>query len=259
MYMHQLKMSIVALLIAATPAMATMEFATQAGMVPPAAPTVPLTTLKGKVLETMTSGGYTYILLQQEKESKWIAVPETTITAGETVEVLQGTEMGELVSKTLKRTFPNIMFSNGLANPKPKEDTATTTKKMAAHASVGLNAASGTTETALAANIKVDKATGANAYTVAEINASRANLNGKRVAVRGKIVKVSKGIMKTNWYHLRDGSGETTAKTNDLVATGRTDLLLGDTVTATGTIATDKDFGGGYFYEVIMEETTFTP
>jgi len=257
--MHRVKMSIVALFIAATPALATMEMATQAGMAPPAAPSAPLSTLKGKVLETMASGGYTYILLQLEKETKWIAIPETPMSVGETVEVLPGTEMGELVSKTLKRTFPNIMFSTGLANPKPKENKETATKKMAAHASVGLDTAAATGETALTSNIKVDKATGGNAYTVAEVNTTRTALNGKRITVRGKIVKASKGIMKTNWYHLRDGSGDAATKTNNLVVTGRTELLLGDTVTATGTIATDKDFGGGYFYEVIMEEASFTP
>jgi hypothetical protein len=255
--MHQIKMSFVALLIAATPALATMEMATQAGMSPPSTTTAK--TLKGKVLETVTSGGYTYILLQLPKESKWVAIPETYITTGETVEVLQGSEMGELYSKTLKRTFPSIQFSSGLAVERPRESPEVTTKKLAAHASVGLDTAKEKGEDLLAANIKIDKATGDNAYTIEGINTNKSNLNGKRVTVRGKIVKASKGILKTNWYHLRDGSGDAAKKTNNLVVTGRTELLLGDTVTATGTIATDKDFGGGYFYEVIMEGTTFSP
>jgi hypothetical protein len=250
-------MSFMALLMAATPAFATMEMATQAGMAPPEAATPAVSTLKGKVLETMTSGGYTYIHLQLEKESKWIAIPETFITEGETVEVIKGNDMGELYSKTLKRTFPSIMFSSGLSTPRAKESPEAASKKKSAHASVGLDTAGGNTEDLLAANLKIDKATGENAYTVAEINTNRAALSGKRVTVRGKIVKVSKGIMKTNWYHLRDGSGDAKAKTNNLVVTGRTELLLGDTVTATGTIATDKDFGGGYFYEVIMENANF--
>lgn len=258
--MRYLIVSIVMLCLWVAPAFATMEMAVQGGLTPPPVPEVEATTmLKGKVLETMTSAGYTYVNLQMEKEAKWVAIPETKVTVGETMEFLPGIEMGSHYSKTLKRTFPNIVFSGGINGPPPKEDKEVTIRKQAAHTSIGLDTTKEDGGGGLAANIKVSKATGENAFTVEEINTKRAALANKRVTVRGKIVKVSKGIMGTNWYHLRDGSGDAAKKTNNLVTTGRTEMILGDTATATGTIHTDKDFGSGYFYEVIMEETTFTP
>lgn len=214
-------------------------------------------TMKGPVLETMNSGGYTYVSLDLEGIIQWIAIPESAVAKGDLLEILPGVEMGEHYSKSLKRTFPSIIFSPGLAGEKPKEDPEVTKKKKSAHASVGVDPAKEGGGEALLANIKVEKAAGENAYTVEEIVSKRVELDNKRVTVRGKVVKASKGIMGTNWYHLRDGSGSADMKTNNLVVTGRNELLLGDTVTATGVIHKEKDFGGGYYYDVIMEESSF--
>jgi len=68
----------------------------------------------GKVVETMSSGGYTYICLEKEGKRSWAAVPPTEVKVGEEIEVLPGTEMGTFKSKTLNRTFDNIIFSSGI-------------------------------------------------------------------------------------------------------------------------------------------------
>lgn len=101
--------------------------------------------------------------------------------------------------------------------------------------------------------IKVDKATGPDAYTVAEIHAKGAALDKKKVTVRGKVVKVSAGIMNRNWIHLRDGSGDQAKGTHNLVVTSQDTAAVGDVVTASGTLAKDRDFGSGYHYAVIIE------
>ena len=122
------------------------------------------------------------------------------------------------------------------------------------------NAASGGSEGAKAPvasePIKVEKAKGADAYTVSETYEKAAKLDKKTVVVRGKVVKVSKGIMGKNWVHLRDGSGDAGMGTNNLVATTQDAPIVGDVVTATGTLYKDKDFGAGYKYQVIVEEAT---
>lgn len=107
-------------------------------------------------------------------------------------------------------------------------------------------------------DVKVDKAAGPGAYTIGEIYAQRAALDKTKVTVRGKVVKVSGGIMDRNWIHLRDGSGDPAQKTHDLVVTSRDLAVVGDVVTATGTLAKDKDFGSGYRYSVIVEGATVT-
>ena len=125
------------------------------------------------------------------------------------------------------------------------------------------NAASGGSEGAKAPAtsepIKVEKAKGADAYTVSEAYEKAGKLDKKAVVVRGKVVKVSKGIMGKNWVHLRDGSGDPGKGTNNLVVTTQDDPKIGDVVTAKGTLYKDKDFGSGYKYQVIVEEATVKP
>lgn len=104
--------------------------------------------------------------------------------------------------------------------------------------------------------IRVDKATGPDAYTVGEIHAKGAKLEKKKVTVRGKVVKVSTGIMNRNWVHLRDGSGDSAKGTHNLVVTTQDAPSVGDVVTAKGVLAKDKDFGAGYVYAVIVEEAS---
>jgi hypothetical protein len=107
--------------------------------------------------------------------------------------------------------------------------------------------------------IKVEKAKGADAYTVFETYEKAGKLDKKTVVVRGKVVKVSKGIMGKNWVHLRDGSGDSGKGTNNLVVTTQGDPKVGDVVIAKGTLYKDKDFGAGYKYQVIVEEATVKP
>lgn len=109
---------------------------------------------------------------------------------------------------------------------------------------------------AAAEQIRVEKAKGADAYTVSEAYEKAGKLDKKSVVVRGKVVKVSKGIMGKNWVHLRDGSGDSGKGTNNLVVTTQDDPKVGDVVTAKGTLYKDKDFGAGYKYAVILEEAT---
>jgi hypothetical protein len=80
--------------------------------------------LAGKVVETMNTGGYTYICLEKDGKKGWIAIPPTKVAVGQEVQVKPGMEMGKFISKTLNRTFDNILFSPGLvseANAKAPE------------------------------------------------------------------------------------------------------------------------------------------
>ncbi len=103
-------------------------------------------------------------------------------------------------------------------------------------------------------NIKVAKATGPDARTVAEIVAKGANLKGKAVVVRGQVVKFTPGILGKNWIHLRDGSGTAADGTNDVVVTTLDETTIGDVVLVKGVVATDRDLGSGYTYKVLIEE-----
>ncbi len=96
----------------------------------------------------------------------------------------------------------------------------------------------------------------AGATSIAEVWANRQALAGKTVTVRGKVVKFHAGIMNRNWLHLQDGSGKPADGTHDLTFTTTDMANVGDIVTATGTVAIDKDFTAGYQYGVIVEQAS---
>ena len=105
-------------------------------------------------------------------------------------------------------------------------------------------------------DVRVPKATGANAKTVEEIVTQRAQLKDKPVEVRGKVVKFNAAIMGKNWLHLRDGTGAEAKGSNDILVTTQGQAKPGDVVTVRGTVRTDKDFGSGYAYDVMIEDAT---
>lgn len=70
-------------------------------------------TLSGKVVETMNSGGYTYINLEKDGKKKWVAVPTMQVSVGQELELRNGAVMTNFTSKTLNRTFDSIIFSAG--------------------------------------------------------------------------------------------------------------------------------------------------
>ncbi|HEX2768176.1 MAG TPA: DNA-binding protein [Geobacteraceae bacterium] len=212
------------------------------GHPPIAAPqeTPPIT---GKVLETMESGGYTYVYLQQKKGRKiWVAFPKAKVSVGKKVSLVPGEEFKNFKIKTLHRTFDRIIFSLG---PVPKKGENGKPQQMSMP---GSKEAMVPPE-----NIKIDKASGANAFTVADLFARKGKLNGKKVVVKGKVVKVSQGIMKRNWIHLQDGTGSADKKNHDLVVTMTALPADGQIITITGTLLKDKDFGMGYKYDVLID------
>jgi len=69
--------------------------------------------LSGKVVDTMDSGGYTYVQLENKGKKTWVAVPQMKVTKGKTMTFRPGMEMKNFESKTLKRKFDTIIFSDG--------------------------------------------------------------------------------------------------------------------------------------------------
>jgi hypothetical protein len=70
--------------------------------------------LTGKVVETMNSGGYTYVSLENKGQKLWVALPQTTVKVGQKLTCQPGMVMNNFTSKTLNRTFDSIIFSGGV-------------------------------------------------------------------------------------------------------------------------------------------------
>ena len=204
--------------------------------------------ISGTVIETMDSGGYSYALLDNKGKKTWVAMPETKVVVGMELTFSGGGEMVDFRSASLKRTFDKIWFCGA---PIKVAGAGTIDGKKSPGSEGAVPAVKET--------IKVEKAAAENAYKVAELYAKSASLDKKTIVVKGKVVKVSAGIMAKNWVHIQDGSGDAKTKTNNLVVTTQDLPKVGDVVTASGTLYKDKDFGGGYKYDVIVEEATITP
>jgi hypothetical protein len=202
--------------------------------------------ITGDVLEVMDVESYTYLRLKTKDGELWAAMGKAPVKVGATVTIEDVNIMNNFESKTLHRTFKSIAFGNlaGAGGHAPDPHGA----HGSAHA--GANAAD-------TPDVQVSKAGGENAWTVAEINARAAELKEKPVLVRGKVVKYNPGIMGRNWVHLRDGSGSPADQTNDVLVTSLGEVKLGDIVTAKGVVRTDKDFGAGYSFKVLIEDVTF--
>lgn len=105
-------------------------------------------------------------------------------------------------------------------------------------------------------DVSVPRAGGPDGRTVAEVITTRAELKDKTVTVHARVVKFNPAIMGKNWLHVRDGSGSAADNTNDLLITSSQPAKVGDILTMRGTVRTDKDFGYGYFYGVLVEDAT---
>ncbi len=204
----------------------------------PASPPLAGAVIKGQVLEVQDVETYTYLRIKTEDGETWAAVGKAPVVKGDKVTIENVMVMNNFESKSLKKTFPTIIFGTLGAGSNLAMMHPSAAKAMDA------------------GDIHVPKASGVNARTIAEIITKSTELKDKIVLVRGKVVKYSPEIMGKNWVHLRDGSGSSANDTNDILVTTTSQTKIGDIVTVKGIVRTDKNFGSGYSYKVLIEEAT---
>lgn len=239
----------------------------------PGAPAAGAGAVRGKLIERIDAAPYSYLKLQGPAGEIWAAVPQVAVEKGADVVIENPMPMDGFESKTLNRKFDKIYFGTlGGQGGAPQAAAPGAAGGMPGMPPGGMPPAGGAmgapppgmaAQHAAAAagpvdvgDVKVAKATGANAKTVAEIYGQKAQLKEKKVTVKGKVVKANSGIMGKNWLHLRDGSGTAEKADNDITITTDGTAAVGDVVVITGVVRVDKDFGAGYAYPVIIEEAT---
>lgn len=196
----------------------------------------------GSVVEVKDTESYTYLLLKDGATQTWVAVERGPVKVGAQVVIENPMEMINFESKALKRTFPRIVFGSiqgvGASSGNPHGNTSVSMSQ---------------------ADVRVAKAKGAQAYTVAEVVKQADALNGKPVEVHARVVKFSPEIMGKNWVHVRDGSGSDSEHSNDILVTTSDSTSVGATVTLRGTVRTQQDFGAGYSYKVLIDGASLKP
>jgi hypothetical protein len=237
------------------------------------------TRISGRVLEVIDVEKYTYLRLATGQGETWVAVSRAAVPTGSSVTVEQAARMDHFVSTTLKRTFDVIYFGS-LAAPESAlgagDDPGIPQALLAnpgetlppGHPSIGQPGDPmtmdgtqampaghpGGTETSAAITVpKLARAPGPDGHVIADIFARKAQLAGKRVRIRGIVTKITLDVLGQTFLHVRDGSGDDAAKTNDLVVTTRERPARGDVLLLEGILRTDADLGIGYRYPALLE------
>ena len=229
--------------------------------------------ISGTILAPVGAAGCTYVNVAAADGPIWVAIPATTVQKGEKISLIPGMEMKDFHSNSLDRTFPTIFFSPGPVAgtapsqsqpaPAPAPDSDPFAAALAAERQSATSQpqpiqpaqGSGGSLGAIVPfqEMDMERATGENGFTVAELFDKAQELDGKSVRVRGQVVKFNANIMGKNWLHIQDGTGDPMNNTHDLVVTTTDDLGGPKVITIEGILALDRDFGAGYKYSIIVE------
>jgi len=203
-------------------------------------------TVTGEVVETMDAASYTYVRVNTGSDEIWAAAGQFQVAVGDRVTFTLETPMENFHSDTLDRDFPIIYFASFIT----REGEEGQTQPMMAAGHPPVTGAEHASDQITSQPIEAAEG----GMTVAELWTGRAGLAGSTVTVRGRVVKFNGGILGTNWLHLQDGSGNAADGTNDITVTTQATAVVGDVVTATGTLVVDQDFGAGYTYAVMVKD-----
>ena len=193
------------------------------------------------VIEVVQTTNYTYLQVEESKNKFWIAVVKTATKPGDSVYYSNAFEMKNFVSKELGRTFPTVFFVQDPSNRLITPESAATLKPTPQKGEIVRKPD---------VSVVVPK----DGITIAELYKNPENFKGKTVIIRGVVVRFNAQIMNKNWVHIQDGT-DFSGKF-DLTITTIESVVVGNTATFIGIITLNKDFGSGYFYDVIMEEST---
>lgn len=211
----------------------------------------------GKVLEVQNAMGYKYLKVDENGTQHWVAIANAPVAVGDKIGYDKRTIMHDFESKSLGKTFKEIIFASDVYLPQ-KVQRPKSMKDMLGlgsqdpHKGMGMGMSPEKEEKPAKPFVKKDT------YTVEEVHMWRKSLEGQTISLEGTVFKVSHQIMQRDWVHLGDGTGNEKKLTDDLVFTAVSSTVkAGDKVIATGTVVVNKDFGYGYFYKVLIQNATF--
>lgn len=202
----------------------------------------PTTEKTAVLLEAVDGGTYTYLKLESEGKEFWGAVTAMELETGKTYYYTESVWMKDFESKTLGKTFDEILFIDYIGETSKQAEVASP------HTGGGQHVTAGKME-----NISVEL-TG-DEISLEELFRNKDKYKDQQLTVKGAVVKVNLDIMDRNWIHIQDGTSHEGMFDLTVTTTEQIKFDLNDIVTFKGTLTLDKDFGAGYFYKVILEES----
>lgn len=199
---------------------------------------------------------YTYMRVLEDGIEKWLAVPSIEAEVGKTYYFKNGMEMPNFESRELKRTFPTIYFVEGISTDPSVSTVLNNVNTNTVNTNkVDINTidlSSKSKPKLEKKEIKIKPISGA--ITINQLYKNAKQYEGKIVKIKGKVTKFNPKIMNKNWIHIQDGT-EYNGKF-DLTLVTNAEANVGDVIVMEGKVSLNKDFGYGYFYELIVEDAT---
>jgi len=208
--------------------------------------TAPIGAKTFEVTEVVQATSYSYLKVKENFGERWVAVSKQDIKVGDVYYYNDALQMTNFKSKDLDRTFDVIYFVSQIS----KTPLAQANKMPMTQNSMGMQQQhTGKVETKKESTITLEKP--ASEITLAMVFENREKYSAEEFEIRGVVVKVNKEVMGRNWIHIQDGTSYN--GTFDLTITTQEIAEVNDEVTFKGKLTLKKDFGAGYFYEMIME------
>ena len=183
------------------------------------------------IKEVLEAGGYTYLRVIENGHEEWLAIVKSNIISGKIYSYEDAAPMKNFKSRELEKTFDEVLF---VAKLTLKEDpTAIVEKKKSTLYK------------------KVKSISEKEIVTLSDLYKYKESFEGKTIRIKGEVTKFSSNILGKNWIHLEDRSIK--QGKNDIVATIDEEIKVGDKISIEGKITTNRDFGSGYKFEVMME------
>lgn len=199
---------------------------------------------KVTIEEMLQANAYTYLRVTENGKEDWIAITKRSdFEVGQTIYYKDAMQMNNFHSQDLNRDFESVLFVQTVSaqpisdNPMMGSQSPHSNVKPQADESISIEPVAG-------------------GITIAQLFDNSSDYEGKQVKIKGKVVKVNNGIMGRNWVHIQDGTGD---KSNyDLTVTTDNKVQIGQIVVVEGYVTLNKDFGSGYKYEIILEDSKVT-
>lgn len=202
-----------------------------------------------KVVEIEHTPDYTYLNVEENENTFWIAVPRLDIKEGENVYFSRFMEMKNFESSTLNKTFESVLFVEDISfTPHVGGQSGMMMGNQSAETMHGRNVVSQVT------NVEIQPL--GDGKTISKIYENGSELKGQKVKVRAKVTKFNRSIMDRNWVHLQDGTNFNGKY--DLLATTLDETQVGAVVIVEGIVDTDVDFGAGYKYDIMLKDAKVT-
>lgn len=196
---------------------------------------------KVEVEEVLQASAYTYLRVSENGKEDWLAITKNpNIEVGQTIFYKDAMEMKNFHSTDLDRDFESVWFVQSVS-----------TQPMETNPTMGAASPHSNVKPEPDEKISIDPVEGG--ITIAQLFDNEKSYEGKSVKIRGKVVKVNNGIMGRNWLHIQDGTGDD--NNYDLTVTTDDKASVGEIVVVEGYVTLNKDFGSGYKYDVILENS----